>query len=303
MPSASSSRPSTCCSWARRPAHGCPRCCSRSAPSARGDCWEGRARPPRQARALSAANVAPPRQAPMRGRGSRSHARTGRGPTKEGGPTGRRCTHRPAPRGAVRSRMHVYSHRHTNGVHCPLWPRGRPPTIAIMTTTSATPPSAAPSAVEGDASRAAGPSAEAGALDCLARRLAEVAHAIRVEAGHAGELPCLAGVFVDIENARGDLAAAAERSASAVIDADRPPGAPASHVPPTPRRARSPGACTGSPTRYAHRARSVRPSRALRASTPARNRPIAAARRRAGASSAGSWARLRERRAAADREA
>jgi hypothetical protein len=103
-----------------------------------------------------------------------------------------------------------------------------------MTTTSATPPSAAPFAVEGDASRASSPSAEAGALDCLARRLAEVAHAIRVEAGHAEELPGLAGVFADSENALGDLAAAAERSASAVIDTDRPPGARASQVPPTP---------------------------------------------------------------------
>jgi hypothetical protein len=115
-----------------------------------------------------------------------------------------------------------------------LWARGRPSTIAIMTTISATPPSAAPPAVEGDASRAASPSPEAGGLDCLARRLAEVAHAIRVEAGHVEELPRLAGVFANIENALCDLAAAAERSASAVIDTDRPPGARASQVPPTP---------------------------------------------------------------------
>jgi hypothetical protein len=103
-----------------------------------------------------------------------------------------------------------------------------------MTTTSATPPSAAPSAVEGDAIRAAGPSSEDDGLDYLARRLAEVARAIRVEAGHAGELPGLAGVFANIENALGDLAAAAERSASAVIDTDRPRGVRASQVPPTP---------------------------------------------------------------------
>jgi hypothetical protein len=103
-----------------------------------------------------------------------------------------------------------------------------------MTTISGIPPSAAPFADEGDAGRAAGPSSEAGSLGCLARRLAEVAHAIRVEADHPEELAGLAGVFADIENALGDLAAAAELSASWVIDSARPPGARASQVPATP---------------------------------------------------------------------
>jgi hypothetical protein len=170
----------------------------------------------------------------MRGRGSRSHARTERGPSRQRVPARRRWTHRPAHAGPIRARMHVNSHRRTNGVQCPLRPRGRPPTIAIMTTTSATAPSAAPFAVEGDAGRAAGPSSEDGSLGCLARRLAEVAHAIRVEADHPEQLAGLAGVFADIENALGDLAAAAELSASWVIDNARPPGARASQVPPTP---------------------------------------------------------------------
>jgi hypothetical protein len=54
-----------------------------------------------------------------------------------------------------------------------------------------------------------------------------------------------------------------------------------------PRRAHSPGACMGSPMHYTRRARSVRPSSALRASLRAR-------------SIASSWARLREGRAAVD---
>ncbi len=58
---------------------------------------------------------------------------------------------------------------------------------------------------------------------------------MRVEADHPEELPDLAGVFADIEDALGDLAVAAEQSAYAVIDNDRPPGARATQVSPTPR--------------------------------------------------------------------
>jgi hypothetical protein len=103
-----------------------------------------------------------------------------------------------------------------------------------MTTSSSTSPSVAPFTVEGGTRRAAVPPSEAGSLRYLARCLAEVAHAIRVEAEHPEGLPDLAGVFADIENALGDLAAAAELSAYAVIDNDRPPGARASGVSPTP---------------------------------------------------------------------
>jgi hypothetical protein len=103
-----------------------------------------------------------------------------------------------------------------------------------MTTTSSTPPSVAPSPFESDALRARGASSAAGSIGCLARCLAEVAHALRVEADHPEAPPDLAGVFTDIESALGDLAAAAELSASWVIDNGRPPGVRASQVPPTP---------------------------------------------------------------------
>jgi hypothetical protein len=104
-----------------------------------------------------------------------------------------------------------------------------------MTTTSASSPNVAPVALEGATPRAAGLSSDGGSLECPARRLAEVAHALRVEADHPEELPDLAGVFTDIEYALGDLAVAAEQSAYAVIDNDRPPGARATQVSPTPR--------------------------------------------------------------------
>ena len=126
-----------------------------------------------------------------------------------------------------------------NGGQCPLRPPGRRPTIAIMTTTSSTPPSVAPFHFESDAPRAVGASSEAGSIGCLARCLAEVAHALRVEADHPEAFADLAGVFTDIESALGDLAAAAEQSADAVIDNDRPPGARASQPPTAAARALS----------------------------------------------------------------
>jgi len=124
-----------------------------------------------------------------------------------------------------------------NGGQCPLRPPGRRPTIAIMTTTSSTPPSVAPFHFERDALRAVGASSEAGSLGCLARCLAEVAHALRVQADHPEAPADLAGVFVDIEGALGDLAAAVEQSAHAVIDNDRPPGARVSQAPTAAARA------------------------------------------------------------------
>jgi len=124
-----------------------------------------------------------------------------------------------------------------NGGQCPLRPPGRRPTIAIMTTTSSTPPSVASFHFESDALRAVGASSEPGSLGCLARCLAEVAHALRVQADHPEAPADLAGVFADIESALGDLAAAVEHSAHAVIDNDRPPGARAGQPPTAAARA------------------------------------------------------------------
>jgi hypothetical protein len=103
-----------------------------------------------------------------------------------------------------------------------------------MTTTSSTPPSVAS---DNDAFRVVGASPEAGSLGCLARCLAEVAHALRVQADHPEGPADLAGVFADVESALGDLAAAAEQSAHAVIDSDRPPGARAVQPPTAAARA------------------------------------------------------------------
>jgi hypothetical protein len=106
-----------------------------------------------------------------------------------------------------------------------------------MTTTSSTPPSVAASASDNDALRAVGASPEAGSRGCLARCLAEVAHALRVQADHPEAPADLAGVFAHIESALGDLAAAVEHSAHAVIDNDRRPGARASQPPTAAARA------------------------------------------------------------------
>ena len=124
-----------------------------------------------------------------------------------------------------------------NGGQCPLRPPARRPTIAIMTTTARTSPIVAPSPFESDALRAVGASSEAGSLGRLARCLAEVAHALRVEADHPEAPADLAGVFTDIESALGDLASVAEQSADAVIDTDRRPGARASQPPTAAARA------------------------------------------------------------------
>lgn len=104
-----------------------------------------------------------------------------------------------------------------------------------MTITPSTLARAVPLSVEDDIARAGAPSSDAGSLGGLTGRLAEVAHAIRVAADHFDELPDLAVVFADVETALGDLAAAAELMGYAVIDRDRPPGARATQVSPTPR--------------------------------------------------------------------
>jgi hypothetical protein len=106
-----------------------------------------------------------------------------------------------------------------------------------MTTTSSSPPGAAPSPSDNDALRAVGGPPEAGSLGDLAQCLAEVAHALRVDADHPQAPADLAGVFADIESALGDLAAAVEHSAHAVIDNDRRSGARASQPPTAAARA------------------------------------------------------------------
>jgi hypothetical protein len=103
-----------------------------------------------------------------------------------------------------------------------------------MTITPSTLPSAAPLAAEDDIGRAGAPSSDTGSFGGLTGRLAEVAQAIRVAADRFEELPDLAVVFADIERALGDLGAAAELTAYAVVDTDRPAGARATQVSPTP---------------------------------------------------------------------
>jgi hypothetical protein len=112
---------------------------------------------------------------------------------------------------------------------------GRARTIAIMTTTPSTLPGAVPPTVEDDMGRAAVRFADTGSLGDLTGRLAEVAHAVRLEAEHFEELPDLAVAFADIERALGALAAAAELTGYEIIDRDRPPGERASQVSPTPQ--------------------------------------------------------------------
>jgi hypothetical protein len=74
----------------------------------------------------------------------------------------------------------------------------------------------------------------ADALGCQARRLAEVARGIRAKRGRTRTVDGLGRVFADIDNALADLAIAAELTADAVIEADRPSGASATEAPPTP---------------------------------------------------------------------
>ena len=111
---------------------------------------------------------------------------------------------------------------------------GRARTIAIMTNTPSTLPSAVSLPLEDDIDRGGVPSSATGSFGALTGRLAEVAHAIRVAADHFEELPDVAVAFADIERALGDLAAAAELTGYAVIERDRPAGARATQVPPTP---------------------------------------------------------------------
>lgn len=73
---------------------------------------------------------------------------------------------------------------------------------------------------------------DAGLLGCQARRLAEVARTIRGERARAVDE--LGRVFADIDNAIAELAIAAELTADAVIEADRPSGTRATEAPPTP---------------------------------------------------------------------
>jgi hypothetical protein len=103
-----------------------------------------------------------------------------------------------------------------------------------MTSTPSTLPSAVPVAAEDDLGRAGAPFADTGSFGGLTGRLAEVAHDIRVAADRFDELPDLAVAFADIEGALGDLSAAAELTGYAVIETDRPAGARATEVPPTP---------------------------------------------------------------------
>lgn len=111
-------------------------------------------------------------------------------------------------------------------------------TIASMTLPVSTVPSAVPLAVEEGIAQARASCSDPSSLDALTGQLAEVAHAIRLAADRSDEPRDVTAFFADIQRALGDLAAAAELSANAVIDSDRPPGARATQVPPT-RRARA----------------------------------------------------------------
>jgi hypothetical protein len=71
-------------------------------------------------------------------------------------------------------------------------------------------------------------------LDSLAGRLAEVAHAVRHAAGRPREVNDVAGAVASITTALGDLAVAAELTANAVIDADRPALASRTGMAPSP---------------------------------------------------------------------
>lgn len=124
--------------------------------------------------------------------------------------------------------------RPENGVQCPLSVPGRARTMAIMTTTPSTVPTAVSLAVEDDIGQGGVPSSDSGSFGGLTGRLAELAQAIRVAADRFEELPDLAVAFADIERALGDLGAAAELTGYAVIETDRPAGARATQVPPTP---------------------------------------------------------------------
>jgi hypothetical protein len=99
-------------------------------------------------------------------------------------------------------------------------------------TATFSPRPAPPHAVAGGDREGLGPDPDS--LGGLARRLAEVARAIRMGREHAGEADGLAPAFADLEDALADLAIAAELTAGAVIESDRPSGTRATAAPPTP---------------------------------------------------------------------
>jgi hypothetical protein len=67
----------------------------------------------------------------------------------------------------------------------------------------------------------------------LARSLADVAQRLRAQAGQPTQMAAVGDAFANIENALSDLAVAAERTAEAIIEADRPPDASPTRVAPT----------------------------------------------------------------------
>ena len=71
-------------------------------------------------------------------------------------------------------------------------------------------------------------------LAFLARQLAEVARAIRMERERAGEADELGRVYADVEDALADLAIASELTAAAVIESHPQSGTRPTAVPPTP---------------------------------------------------------------------
>jgi hypothetical protein len=91
-----------------------------------------------------------------------------------------------------------------------------------------------PRAVAGGDRGEEGPWPHPDSLACLARRLAHIARAIRMERERAGEADGLDRVFADVEDALADLAIASELTADAVIESDRRSGTRATAVPPTP---------------------------------------------------------------------
>jgi hypothetical protein len=72
-------------------------------------------------------------------------------------------------------------------------------------------------------------------LSVLAGRLAEVAHALRQAAANPSEVEDIESVAATMTSALGDLAVGAERTANAVIDAERPRRLSRTGVTPSPR--------------------------------------------------------------------
>jgi hypothetical protein len=112
------------------------------------------------------------------------------------------------------------------------WARRVSDDVAMTATVSTHPAPPRPVAGGDRGEHGLGPDPDS--LACLARRLAEVARAIRMERERAAEADGLGRVCADVEDALADLAIASELTAIAVIDSDRSSAARATALPPTP---------------------------------------------------------------------